>query len=156
MLKDINKAYNHPIIVSTHPRTQKKLDSAKIKNSKNILFLKPFGFFDFIQLQINAKCVISDSGTITEESSILSFPAITIRNNHERPEGMDAGTLIMSGLKSENVIDSIEITINQGVLSDSYLPEYKNKNVSNQITKIVMSYIDYVNENTWKKFNKSL
>ncbi len=154
-LNKVAEKYNLPVIVSTHPRTKKRLDDhPKKKLNKNIIFLKPFGFFDFSQLQINSKCVISDSGTITEESSILGFPAITIRNNHERPEGMDAGTLIMSGLKSEHVIDSIEITINKGVLSNSDIPEYKNINVSNQIIKIVMSYIDYVNEYTWKKFNK--
>tara|TARA_Y100000589_G_scaffold118994_1_gene113241 strand:+ start:16273 stop:17403 length:1131 start_codon:yes stop_codon:yes gene_type:complete len=154
-LNQIAKKYLLPVIVSTHPRTKKRLDQLFDKKfDQNIVFLKPFGFFDYIQLQMNAKCVISDSGTITEESSILKFPAITIRNNHERPEGMDAGTLIMSGLQSENVLNCIEISIDQGPKSIGDIREYENKNLSDQILKIVLSYIEYVNDFSWKKFNK--
>lgn len=154
-LNEVAKKYNLPVIVSTHPRTKKRLDeNSKKQLNKNIIFLKPFGFFDYIQLQMNAKCVISDSGTITEESSILKFPAITIRNNHERPEGMDAGTLIMSGLESENVLNCLEIIINQGSDSIEDIQEYKNSSVSDKILKIVLSYIDYVNEFSWKKINE--
>ncbi len=153
-LNEVAKKYCLPVIVSTHPRTKKRLDEySKKKLHKNIIFLKPFGFFDYIQLQMNAKCVISDSGTITEESSILKFPAITIRNNHERPEGMDAGTLIMSGLNYENVLNCLEIIIEQGSDSIQDIQEYKNPKVSDQILKIVLSYIDYVNEFSWKKIN---
>ena len=153
-LNEVAKKYYLPVIVSTHPRTKKRLDEySKKKLHKNIIFLKPFGFFDYIQLQMNAKCVISDSGTITEESSILKFPAITIRNNHERPEGMDAGTLIMSGLNYENVLNCLEIIIEQGSDSIQDIQEYKNPKVSDQILKIVLSYIDYVNEFSWKKIN---
>ncbi len=154
MLKDINKAYNHPIIVSTHPRTQKKLDSAKIKNSKNILFLKPFGFFDYIALQQNAFCVLSDSGTITEESSILKFPAVNLRNAHERPEGMDHGSVILSGVSSKRALESINITVshhknNKNSFDD--IQDYKNLNLSKQVVRTILSYIDVVNRDTWKK-----
>ena len=154
-LNKIAQKYLLPVVVSTHPRTKNRLDKLSEKKiDPNIVFLKPFGFFDYIQLQMNAKCVISDSGTITEESSILKFPAITIRNNHERPEGMDAGTLIMSGLQSENVLNCIDICIVQGSTSIADIKEYKNKNLSDQILKIVLSYIDYVNDFAWKKFNR--
>jgi UDP-N-acetylglucosamine 2-epimerase (non-hydrolysing) len=113
-LNAIVEKYDKKIIVSTHPRTKKKLEQIGFvnKNSK-VQFLKPFGFIDYIKLQKNAFCVISDSGTITEESSILNFPAITIRQAHERPEGMDEGTLIMSGLNSKRILDSIEIVTSQ-------------------------------------------
>ena len=102
----ISEFYNLPIIISTHPRTKKKLSEiCYINKDKNIKFAKPFGFFEYVKLQINAFCVISDSGTITEESSLLNFPAITIRNAHERPEGMDEGVLIMSGLKKNQILN---------------------------------------------------
>ncbi len=154
-LNKIAEKYSSPVVVSTHPRTRKRLDDI-VQNqfNENVNFLKPFGFFDYIKLQMNATCVISDSGTITEESSILKFPAITIRNNHERPEGMDSGTLIMSGLRSENVLDCIDITIQQSTNVISDIAEYQNKYVSDQILKIVMSYIDYINDFSWKKYNK--
>ena len=108
-LNAICEKYNMPVIVSTHPRTQSQLDKlkSKIKSNPLISFIKPLGIFDYINLQINSKCVISDSGTITEESSILGFPAIMIRNSHERPEGMDQGVLIMSGLEKERVLECI-------------------------------------------------
>ena len=120
LLKSLNriaKKYKNPVIVSTHPRTKTRLNKL-LKNSKisldsRIKFMKPFGLFDYIKLQMMAKCVLSDSGTITEEASLLDFPAITIRQSHERPEGMDSGVLIMSGLDPERVIQSIDITISQ-------------------------------------------
>ena len=153
-LNKIAERYSNPIVVSTHPRTRKRLDEIINKKfNEKIIFLKPFGFFDYIKLQMHSKCVVSDSGTITEESSILKFPAITIRNTHERPEGMDAGTLIMSGLRSENVLDCIDITIRQEKEVSSDIKDYTNKNVSNQIVKIVFSYIEYINDFSWKKYN---
>ena len=113
-IDEISKVYNLPIIISTHPRTRKKLEEIGYeKNNKLIRFSKPYGFHEYNKLQMNAFCVISDSGTITEESSILNLPAITIRQAHERPEGMDEGTLIMSGLNKDRIIESIEVVTSQ-------------------------------------------
>ena len=160
-LKKISETINHlakekkfKILVSTHPRTQKQLKKLKgFKFNKSVEFHRPFGFFDYINLQKHAYCTISDSGTITEESSILKFPAITIRNSHERPEGMDAGVLIMSGLNKEKVLSAIDITINsnKNKNSDFEIKDYDNFNVSNQVSKIIFSYIEFVNKNIWKK-----
>ena len=109
-INEIEKVFKMPIFISTHPRTEKKLKNINYQNrSKNIIFAKPFGFHDYVKLQKNAFCTISDSGTITEESSILNFPAITIRQAHERPEGMDEGTLIMAGLDKDRIIESIKV-----------------------------------------------
>ena len=157
-LNSIAEKYDLPIIVSTHPRTKKRLDSIKNKelNSK-IKFLKPQGFFDYINLQINAKCVISDSGTISEESSILGFPAIMIRAAHERPEGMDYGTLIMSGLEKDRIIESIGIVVNQNKndVKSKIVKDYDVDNVSMKVTRTIISYIDYVNRTVWKKSTSS-
>jgi len=160
-LKKIVETINHlakekrmKILVSTHPRTQKQLKKLrKFKFDKHVELHRPFGFFDYITLQKNAYCTISDSGTITEESSILKFPAITIRNSHERPEGMDAGVLIMSGLNKEKVSSAIDLTIaaKKNKHSDHSVTDYDNLNVSNQVSKIIFSYIEFVNKNTWKK-----
>jgi UDP-N-acetylglucosamine 2-epimerase len=151
-LNAICEKYNMPVIVSTHPRTQAQLDKlkSKIKSNPLISFIKPLGIFDYINLQINSKCVISDSGTITEESSILGFPAIMIRNSHERPEGMDQGVLIMSGLEKERVLECIEVTL-QTKFTQPTVQDYNQENVSNKVLKIILSYIDYVNREIWKK-----
>lgn len=151
----VRKKYSKKIIVSTHPRTMKKLiETNKINNISGIDFLKPLGFFDYIKLQQNAFCVLSDSGTITEESSILNFPAITIRQAHERPEGMDEGTLIMSGLKAENIINAIDVVTSQfdsekRVFNE--ISDYNVDNVSKKVVRIILSYIDYVNRTVWSK-----
>jgi len=133
-LNNIVKKFNKKIIFSTHPRTRKKIETLGRKNfDKRILFLKPLGFFDYVKLQINAACVISDSGTITEESSLLNFPAVTIRQAHERPEGMDEGTLIMCGLKSTDVISAIEVVMSQHSRSKrtfKVIPDHDVDNVS--------------------------
>ena len=153
-LDAIHNKYRLPVIVSTHPRTKLKLDKLGYKSNENIKFLKPFGFFDYIKLQIKAKCTISDSGTITEEASILNLPAITIRETHERPEGMDTGTLIMSGLSKERVIESISVIINHHNKDQrqfSVIEGYEDVNTSKKILRIVLSYINYVNLNVWKK-----
>ena len=154
-LNSIAEKYDFPVIVSTHPRTRDRLKKfeKKIKMNSLIKFLKPLGFFDYIKLQSSSYCVISDSGTITEESSILKFPAIMIRQAHERPEGMDEGTLIMSGLKKERIIESIDIVTK--LYDDGKIPniidDYNVDNVSQKVVKIIFSYIDYVNRNVWKK-----
>ena len=156
-LNGISEEFDKPIIFSTHPRTMiriKKLHSSKL--CKNIKILKPLGFLDYVYLQKNSYCVISDSGTITEESSILGFPAITVREAHERPEGMDVGTLIMTGLKKNDIIESIKIIISQradGKDSFEGIPDYNTGNVSKKVLRIIMSYIGYINQRVWFKEN---
>ena len=147
--------YGLQTIVSTHPRTRKKMESLGIIGlGKNIDFLKPLGFMDYIKLQMNAYCVVSDSGTITEESSILGFPAITIRQAHERPEGMDEGTLVMAELSKESVLIAIDIVTSQSAESARgfrMVPDYNVDNVSKKVVRIIVSYIDYVNRTIWSK-----
>ena len=154
-LQELAARYDVPVIVSTHPRTQKRLDAMNIgPNDSRIKFLKPFGFFDYIKLQMEALCVVSDSGTITEEASLLNLPAITIRNTHERPEGMDVGTLIMAGLKKDRVLEAVKVIIEQHDYSKrvmSPVGDYEAINVSKKILRIVLSYTDYVNRTVWHK-----
>lgn len=155
-LNKIADTYEKRIIVSTHPRTRKKLEILENKNfSPLIEFMKPLGFFDYIALQKNAFCAISDSGTITEESSILGFPAITIRQAHERPEGMDEGTLIMSGLKSDDVVNAIDIVTEQWQKNNNNIrivPDYDVDNVSQKVIRIIVSYVDYTLRTVWKEY----
>lgn len=154
-LSAIAERFNKPVIVSTHPRTRKKLeekDQACLDG--RIQFLKPLGFPDYIKLQMNAACVISDSGTITEESSILGFPAVTIRQAHERPEGMDEGTLIMCGLEADRIIDSIGVVMSQQKRNEypfRLVPDYDTDAVSKKVMRIILSYADYVNRTVWHK-----
>ena len=154
-LNSIAEKYKLPIIVSTHPRTKNRIDKMKdkVKSNKLIRFIKPLGFFDYINLQQSSKCVISDSGTITEESSILKFPAIMIRQAHERPEGMDKGTLIMSGLEKNRILESIDVVVKQyeGKIIPEIIDDYNVDNVSSKVVKIILSYIDYVNNTIWRK-----
>ena len=154
-LQELAARYDVPVIVSTHPRTQKRLDAMSIGPiDSRIKFLKPFGFFDYIKLQMEALCVVSDSGTITEEASLLNLPAITIRNTHERPEGMDVGTLIMAGLKKDRVLEAVKVIIEQHDYSKrvmSPVGDYEAINVSKKILRIVLSYTDYVNRTVWHK-----
>jgi UDP-N-acetylglucosamine 2-epimerase len=154
-LNALANEYDIPVIVSTHPRTQKRLDALDLgKLNPRIQFLKPFGFCDYVCLQMEALCVVSDSGTITEEGSLLNLPAITIRNAHERPEGMDVGTLIMAGLKKERVLDAVKVVIaqyNRQVRTTAPIADYETPNVSKQILRVVMSYTDYVNRTVWSK-----
>lgn len=155
-LNALAEKYNFPVIVSTHPRTQKRLEDIKGQVELNPLvkYLKPMGFFDYISLQKTACCVISDSGTITEESSILNFPAIMIRMAHERPEGMDEGTVIMSGIERERVIEAVNIIVNQFIenpKSTRIINDYNVENVSIKVLRIILSYIDFVNRTVWKK-----
>jgi UDP-N-acetyl-L-fucosamine synthase len=154
-LNALAEEYNVPVIVSTHPRTQKKIDSMKlVKLDKNVKFLKPFGFCDYNKLQLEALCVVSDSGTIFEEGSLLNLPAITIRNAHERPEGMDEGTLIMSGLKKDLVMDAVKVITIQHIKGMQVMRpvnDYDAGLVSKKILRVVMSYIPYVNRTVWSK-----
>ena len=154
-LNSVADKFNIPIIVSTHPRTKDRIDKmkGKVKANKLVRFLKPLGFLDYIKLQKNAYCVISDSGTITEESSILGFPAIMIRQAHERPEGMDEGTLIMSGLDQNRIIESINVVSDQynNKIIPKTVDDYNVDNVSQKVVKIILSYIDFVNRTVWKK-----
>jgi UDP-N-acetylglucosamine 2-epimerase len=149
------EGYKLPVIVSTHPRAKKRLDTMKLDNLNPLIqFLKPFGFCDYIKLQMEALCVVSDSGTISEEGSLLNLPAITIRNAHERPEGMDVGTLIMSGLKKERVLDAVRVIIAQHDKTKRVMKrveDYEGGPVSKQILRVVMSYVDYVNRTVWSE-----
>lgn len=154
-LNAVAARYDKDVIVSTHPRTQKRLEGivGRELNAK-IQFLKPLGFFDYVKLQMEAFCVISDSGTITEEASILDFPAVTIRQAHERPEGMDEATLIMCGLTKERIIDSIDIVTSHHTQSGRQfrlIPDYDVDNVSKKVLRIITSYIEYVNRTVWYK-----
>ncbi len=143
------------VIVSTHPRTRKRLEERGLAGmDERIQFLKPLGFFDYVHLQMHAACVISDSGTITEESNILGFPAVTIRQAHERPEGMDEGVLIMCGLKAERVLEAVGVVMAQHAEQPGRLrlvPDYDTANVSTKVLRIILSYTDYVNRVVWRK-----
>lgn len=154
-LRALADTYKHPIIVSTHPRTRKRLEAlGESLDHPLIRFMKPFGLLDYIKLQMSAFCVLSDSGTITEEASLLNLPAITIRNAHERPEGMDEGTLIMSGLKAERVMDAVRVVTTQHDRSQRVIPvvrDYQAGPVSKQVVRVVLSYTDYINRTVWSK-----
>jgi len=147
--------YQFPVIVSTHPRTRKRLDDlGESIEHPLIRFVKPFGFLDYIKLQSSAFCILSDSGTITEEASLLNLTAITIRNTHERPEGMDKGTLVMSGLLRERVLESVRVVTSQQHCGERVIPvveDYKGGQVSKQVVRVVLSYTDYINRTVWSK-----
>jgi UDP-N-acetylglucosamine 2-epimerase (non-hydrolysing) len=150
-INGVAEEYKMPIIFSTHPRTQKKIDAGDIKFNPLVKIMKPLGFADYITLQKNAFCVISDSGTITEESSLLGFPAITVRQAHERPEGMDEGTVIMSNLDKESVLDSIKVVTEQNVRMN-VVEDYDNDILASKIVRIILSYTGYINRTVWKKY----
>ena len=154
-LNALAESYQYPVIISTHPRTRKRLDELELGELNPLIqFAKPFGFFDYIKLQMEAYCVVSDSGTITEEASLLNLPAITIRNAHERPEGMDVGTLIMSGLKKAGVLDAVKVIVSQHDKKTRVMhavEDYEAGPVSKQVLRVVMSYVDYVNRTVWSK-----
>ena len=155
ILNAISEKYKYPVIVSTHPRTKIKFDSMNVNLNKGIKLIKPLGFTDYNKLQIMSKVVLSDSGTISEESSILNFPALNIREAHERPEAMEEGSVMMTGLNVENVMHSIEILKNQergSSRSLNIVNDYNVKNVSEKVLRIIHSYTDYINRVVWKKY----
>ena len=151
----IAERYNKKIIVSTHPRTRIKLEKIRFVNQNSLIsFMKPFGFFEYIKLQESAFCVISDSGTITEEASLLKFPAVTIRQSHERPEGMDEGTVIMTGLNIDSILNAIYVTterFNQSSEPFNTVIDYKADYVSKKVLNTILSYTDFINRTVWMK-----
>lgn len=153
-LNALAEAYDCPIIFSVHPRTRKRLDSLSHGNiDPRIRFMKAMGFIDYIHLQQQAKCVISDSGTITEESSLLGFPAVTVRQAHERPEGMDEGTLIMSDLVPERLVNAVTIVLDQHRrgMKTTVVDDYRGGSVSVQVARIIQSYTDYIRRTVWRE-----
>ena len=154
-LNAIAEIYQMPIIVSTHPRTQKRIDEMKVELNPMIQLLKPLGFKDYNKLQISAKAVLSDSGTINEESSILNFPALNIREAHERPEGMEEAVVILTGLQKERIMQSLSIIDKQPRGEQRLIrqvDDYSMPNVSDKVVRIIHSYTDYVNRVIWKKY----
>ena len=150
----IAEKYFHPIIVSTHPRTRNKIEETGVDFNPLIQLIKPLGFHDYNNLQVNAKAVLSDSGTISEESSIMNFPALNIREAHERPEAMEEASVMMVGLNSERIMQGIEILKKQKKGTQRTLrlvADYSMENVSDKVIRIIMSYTDYVNRVVWSK-----
>ena len=155
VLNAIAEDHNLPVIVSTHPRTQKRIDATNSKFHPQIRLLKPLGFHDYVKLQLSAKAVISDSGTINEESSILNFPALNLREAHERPEGMEEAAVMMVGLEVDRVRQGLAILNGQSRGDDRMLrlvTDYSMPNVSDKVVRIIHSYTDYVNRTVWKKY----
>lgn len=157
LLEALNRVaaeFQLPIVVSTHPRTRQRLAGNETQNlSPTIRFLPPFGFTEYIKLQLSAYCVLSDSGTITEEASLLDFPAVTMRDAHERPEGMDAGTLVMARLGSDDIVGAIRV-VRHGYQKRRFsgaVPDYQSEEVSTKVVRIIASYIDFVNRVVWSK-----
>ncbi|MBU0740934.1 UDP-N-acetylglucosamine 2-epimerase (non-hydrolyzing) [bacterium] len=152
-LNGVAERYDQPLVFSAHPRTSKRLEARGLNLDPRIRVMPPLGFIDYVALQKDSRCTLSDSGTITEESSILGFPAITIRQAHERPEGMDEGVLVMSGIRKERVLQAIELTLSQFErFGPCRIPDdYDVDQVSWKVAKIILSHIDFVNQKIWLK-----
>ena len=154
ILKNLSKKFNCKILVSTHPRLKEKLINNKSILNKNIILSRPFGYYEYLSLQKSSLVVISDSGSITEESAILKFPAISLRNDIERQEGMDEAIVVMSDLETNNVINAIDILLKtQSNYFPSNLNDYSRKNVSDKVVRIITSYISFINRRVWMKKN---
>ena len=155
MLNAVAEKYQFPVIVSTHPRTRNRIEALDIKFHPLVQLLKPLGFSDYNKLQLSAKAALSDSGTINEESSILNFPALNLRQAHERPEGMEEAAVMMIGLTAERVLQALEIMESQSRGNERLLrlvSDYSMPNVSEKVVRIILSYTDYVNRIIWKKY----
>jgi len=153
LLNRISEKYKLPIIVSTHPRTRNRMEQLNLTSNSYIQYLKPFGFFDYVKLQLEAKCVLSDSGTITEESSILNFPALNLRETQERPEGFEEASVMLVGLNPIRVIEGLDILSDQprGKIRLLNLVEaYATQNFSDKVVRIIQSYTDVIRRKTWK------
>jgi UDP-N-acetylglucosamine 2-epimerase len=154
ILTALAQRYEEPVIVSTHPRTRQRIDALGLSCPANVRFEKPFGFLDYVKLQCEARAVLSDSGTITEESAILNFPALTLRDVHERPEGVEEASVMMTGLNLERVLDVLAILEKQPRGRDRLLRipvDYEPTNVSDKVMRIVQSYTEFVNQRVWRK-----
>lgn len=150
-LNAVAEKYNMPVIVSTHPRTRKMIEEKGVKFNPLISLMKPLGFNDYVKLQIKSKAVLSDSGTISEESSILKFRALNLREAHERPEAMEEAAVMMVGLKKERILQGLEILKTQEKDTLRYVSDYSMPNVSDKVLRIILSYTDYVNRVVWSK-----
>ena len=155
VLNSLAEDHGLPVVVSTHPRTQKRVDATGAQFHHLVRLLKPLGFHDYVNLQMNAKAVLSDSGTINEESSILNFPALNLREAHERPEGMEEAAVMMVGLEVDRVRQGLAIVAHQTRGADRDLrlvADYSMPNVSDKVVRIIHSYTDYINRVVWKKY----
>lgn len=151
ILNKIAEEYQLPVIVSTHPRTRKRIEQLNIQFNEHVQLLKPLGFYDYNNLQINAKAVLSDSGTISEESSILGFRALNIREAHERPEAMEEASVMMTGLNVERVLQGLTVLETQEGETLRLVSDYSMPNVSDKVLRIILSYTDYINRVVWRK-----